>query len=133
MPSADQITIPEDSADALRLATDAVAKAAGAALWDTTSLPPDWYVVYGQVQQIMTSLESLATAAVDNMPRGIIDRDVYVDELGEGKTPEVVIGEWIVRTNAAIFYLDKAAGQWAAAHSALGRLGVRDDDESDEV
>lgn len=122
--------IPESASDALSLAADATAKAAGTALWDVGTLPDKWYEMYGSAQQIIGALSELAHTAIDKMPLAVVDREMYVDELvQDGRTPEQVIGEWIVHTNAARRLLIEAGDQWARAHSAIGRIGVRDEGE----
>jgi hypothetical protein len=123
-------TLPDDPIEALRLAAEAVAHAAGTALNDRSILPPDWYAMYGEVSQILDSISNLATAAIDNMPVAMVRHAPYVDELGEPDSLEKVTGQWIVYTNEASFALGTAAGHWRMAHSRLGRIGVRAPEES---
>jgi len=125
--------VPDDPTEALRLAADCVAHAAAAALTDTTSLPDEWHRRYGAVQQIINGLGEFAHNSIDAVGRGITvvpGRELYADEPGEPADPHRPLGEWNVRTNAAIFCLGEALGHWDVAHNRIGRLGVRNPEDA---
>jgi hypothetical protein len=122
--------VPEDPTEALRHAAACIQYAAGYALTDGGTLPDEWYARYGAVKEIFSHIADFARSSIDAVPRGFAHRELYVDELGEPAAPESVVGQWIVRTNAAIFGLGNVAENWDIAQNRLGRLGVRDTEET---
>lgn len=121
--------VPEDPTEALRLAADCLQYAAGKALMDSATMPDEWYTRYGSIEQILQSTAEIGHHAIDAVQRSLVGRAAYVDELGEPADLHAVLGEFIVRTNAAVFTIGEAAGHWDVAQNRIGRIGLREDHE----
>lgn len=129
---ADPGPIPDDPTEALRLAADAITKAANTVRYDHSTLPDEWHTRYAAVIEIITGLANLAHHSIDAVPMSLVGQKLDLEALG-GSDLHRVLGEWIVRTNATAFTLGEATGHWAVAHQQLAKLKVHVCDQDGEA